>query len=184
MPVFARLDITKNPPIVIGFYDTDMVAYATMPPDSELYRMTDTEAQNRMSELGWRLVNGALAPIPLAGPDLSQQADAQLAARIGNGIALTSDSTPALATTFALDDTTLMQIGSVARDAGSGLGLPGGYPVFGYPDKDGTIRQFTEAQIIGLYRAMRDLLLVLTTQAQTMRHGGTPIWPDQAANIA
>lgn len=110
--------------------------------------------------------------------------DHELAARINNGVNITSTSTPALNSLYALDTTTLDQIGSVARDAASGIGLPGGGSTFTYPDAAGVPHSFTSAQIITLYRAMRDLLFVLNTQAAIMRLGGPPTWPDQSVTIA
>ncbi|HXA23633.1 MAG TPA: hypothetical protein VNW90_15185 [Acetobacteraceae bacterium] len=118
----------------------------------------------------------------LAPPSAS--ASAILAQKIAAGIAITSTGTPALNATYALDPTTMEQIGSVARDNAASLGLPGGLPTFVYPDASGTPHTFTGSQIDAVYRAMRDLIFVLTTQAGVMAHGGSPVWPSQTAVIA
>lgn len=111
--------------------------------------------------------------------------DQVLAEKIAAGIAITCTGTPALNATYALDATTMDQIGSVARDAASGLGLPGGAASFTYPDASGQPRTFTSAQIVALYRAQRDLLFTLNSQAAILAHGGQPSWPaSQAADIA
>ena len=109
---------------------------------------------------------------------------ATLATKLATGIAITSTSTAALSTTYALDDVTLAQIGSVAQDAAAGLGLPGGGATFVYPDINSVPRTFTSAQIIALYKAMRDLVFQLQTQAAIAAAGGVPVYPAQSATIA
>jgi hypothetical protein len=84
---------------------------------------------------------------------------------------------------YGLDQTTMDQIGSVARDAASGLGLPGDGDTFTYPDLAGVPHVFGEPTCIGIYKAMRDLLLKLNTQAAIMTNLGTPSWPVQTATI-
>jgi len=113
------------------------------------------------------------------------QAASLLASKIAAGIAITSNGTPALNATYALDALTLSQIQSVAQDAASGLGLPGGASTFTYPDITGQPHSFTAAQLIAVYRAMRDLLLILNTQSAILANGGPANWPaTQAATIA
>lgn len=106
-----------------------------------------------------------------------------LSDKIAQGIAITCAATPALNATYALDDQTLNEIGSVARDSGAGLGLPGGLGTFTYPDIDGSQHTFTAGELQALYKAMRNLLLALNTQAAIQASGGTPTWPTQAAAI-
>ncbi len=115
-----------------------------------------------------------------AKPDI----DTVLAQKIAAGIAITSTGTPALTATYGLDPTTLEQVGSVARDAGAGLGLPGNVATFNYPDITGANHAFTATAIQNLYKAMRDMMLVLDTQYGIAAAGGTPIWPKQSATIA
>lgn len=107
-----------------------------------------------------------------------------LAAKLASGLAVASSGTPAISATYALDQTTLDQIGSVARDAASGLGLPGGLTTFVYPDINSTPRTLTSANVQALYRAMRDIVSALNTQAAIALSGGTPSWPAQSATIA
>ena len=113
----------------------------------------------------------------LSAPDV-------LASKLEFGIAITSTGTPALDATYALDPVTLDEIGSVARDAAAGLGLPGGLSTFTYPDITGTPHTFAAADIQNLYKAMRNLLLQLNEQEATQAAGGTPTWPAQSATIA
>jgi hypothetical protein len=133
---------------------------------------------------GWSYDGSSFAaPVAPAVP-LSEQAGAQLATRIAAGIAITCTGNSTLDATYALDDATMGQIGAVARDDAAGLGLPGGDPTFTYPDAGGVPRIFTGARLQALYRAQRDLLFHLQTQAAAMAAGGTPAWPVQTATIA
>lgn len=152
----------------------------TLPPTGAI-ACSPAQAQGWQN---WSVVDGVLTPFTPPSPPTTAQAATQLATRIGNGIAITSTAAPALSATYALDATTLDQIGSVARDSAAGLGLPGGAPSFTYPDATGAPRVFSEAQIIALYKAQRDLLFILNSQAAIMAHGGAPSWPVQAATIA
>jgi hypothetical protein len=113
-----------------------------------------------------------------------QQVPATLAEKFALGIAIASTGTPAIDATYALDQTTLDQVGSVARDAAAGLGLPGGGATFVYPDIAGAPRTFTAAAIQGLYKAMRDCVFALNETAATLAAGGTAAWPDQRATVA
>lgn len=115
---------------------------------------------------------------------LARSAAPALAEKLAAGIAITSTATPALDATYALDPTTLDQIGSVARDAGAGLGLPGGLSSFAYPDATGAPHSFSATDIAHLYKAMRDLVFALNEQAAVAEAGGSPSWPAQIATIA
>jgi len=121
-------------------------------------------------------------PAPVIPPE--QVAATELASRVTAGIAITSTGTPSLDCTMALDAVTMDQIKSVASDFQNGFGLPGDLPTFTYPDINGQPRTFTGAQLVALYRAQRNLLFVLNSQAAVMAHGGPPSWPNQTANIA
>lgn len=96
--------------------------------------------------VGWTYNGSAFAQ---AGPTL-------LAPIIAAGCRIQSASNPVLNTTWALDEETLTEIGSVARDSAAGLGLPMGASVFQYPDKSGMPVACTPAQMQLLYKALRD----------------------------
>jgi len=181
-------ELPEGPRPVIGWIDTEAVAYPSLPAAENLVELTDEQWDARLNGR-WVIVpgvgNGVLTqaddtPPPTPEPTI----DDVLAAKIADGIAITSFGDPeALSCTMALDAVTMEQIGSVARDAASGMGLPAGSPVFVYPDINGQPRVFTEARIIALYRAQRDLLYGLNTQAAIDRHGGTAAWPEQIGTI-
>jgi hypothetical protein len=147
----------------------------TLPPGA----VACTEAQYQ-NAAAWTISGGNIVAVS-APPPTSDQV---LASKIALGIAITSTGAPSISATYALDATTLDQIGSVARDFSSGLGLPGDIMTFTYPDATGQPRTFTGDQLAALYRKQRNLLAVLNTQAAIMAHGGTPVWPTQTATIA
>jgi hypothetical protein len=78
------------------------------------------------------------------------------------GCQIQSAAMPVLNTLWALDDTTLTEIGSVARDSAAGLGLPLGQAAFAYPDMHGNQVVCTPAQVQALYKALRDYVAVYT----------------------
>lgn len=173
MTKYAHID-HASPPNVLGFFNTDEHDY-TLPPAADLVVVPDADWDRRITAGAWLWVNGHLALPPVAPAVLAGRL---LEAQIAAGLAVTSTSNPSLNTVFALDQLTLTQIGSVARDVGAGLGLPGDTSTFTYPDASGTPRGFTPVQVIALYKAMRDRILLLTTQAAILQQGGTPAWPD------
>jgi hypothetical protein len=186
MPRFAQYDHAAMAPApVTGWYDTDLLDYGdSLPAAADLFAVTDEQWDGRMAGL-LAIDAGALVAYTPPPPVLSleDQAAAALAARIAAGIAITCAAVPSLNATYALDAQTLNEIGSVARDAAAGLGLPGDAATFWYPDATGAPRTFDAAHVIALYKKMRNLMLALSTQAAVMAHGGTPAWPAQTATI-
>lgn len=173
-----------QPAPVIGWFDTDMFDYAQLPGPEQLVEITDEQWDDRMDRPSeWAIDNGQLVRAEPPSPP-EPTIDDVLADKIADGIAITSLSNPeGLNCTMALDSVTMDQIGAVARDAASGMGLPAGAPIFVYPDINGVPRVFSEAQVIGLYKAQRDLLYAMNTQAAIERNGGTAVWPEQIGNI-
>lgn len=141
------------------------------------------QPENVQPQQGWTY-DGTTFAAP-AAPELpiEEQAANALNEHIAQGITITSIGTPSLNCVMALDKGTMDQIGSVARDAAGGLGLPGDADTFTYPDDEGVPRAFSATQLIALYKGQRDLLLVLNTQAAIMAHGGPPTWPEQSKSI-
>jgi hypothetical protein len=129
---------------------------------------------------GW-LYDGTTFTPP---PPIVLTPDQELAARIAQGIVITSTATSALNATYALDKDTMDQIGPVARDSCTRLGLPGKVSTFDYPDITGKLHAFTATDLQNLYMEQRDMLLILNTQAGIMAHGLVPAWPAQSATIA
>lgn len=100
------------------------------------------------------------------------------------GLTITSTGSPDVDGTYALDSVTLDQIGSVARDASSGLGLPGGLTTFIYPDITGTPHSMTSTNVVDVYKEMRNYIFALNTTAQTLENGGSAAWPASSVTIA
>jgi hypothetical protein len=129
---------------------------------------------------GWTYDGASFAAPVMPPPTPAQQAASLLAA----GLAITCASVPAINGTFALDPTTMDQIGSVARDCAAGLGLPLGAPAFAYPDITGANKNFAPAQLQELYKALRDFIYAVDVTAKTLAAGGSASWPSAAVTIA
>lgn len=183
MTQYAYYDSTQpSPSRVIGWYDTVALTYPSLPSDADLLALT-TDQWNARTTGFWAVSSGALVsytpPVPLP-----IQAANALSAAIATGITITCVGNSGLNSTYALDATTLTQIGTVAGDFAAGLGLPGNLSTFTYPDINSVPRTFTGTQLVELYKAQRDLLFALNTQAAIMANGGSPTWPAQTATIA
>jgi hypothetical protein len=176
MPKYAQVDDG----LVVAFYDTDLDTYPSLPPLDALTVLSDADWELRLTGSRWAITDGRLVAAP---PTQAMLAGSALQERLAMGLQVTSTGNPAISGTYALDATTLDQIGAVARDFGAGLGLPGGGSVFYYPDRSALLHAFTGPEIVEVYRAMRDLLLILNTQAAAMRFGASPTWPDQTVTL-
>lgn len=173
--------LTTTPIQVKAWLDTDMIRYPNMPSADELREMNDTDWNARDTKY-YISTAGFMEPPP--PPVVSLTPDQILAEKITQGIAITCTSNPSgLNATYALDSETMVQIGSVARDVGAGLGFPGGGSLFTYPDIAGQPHSFTEPQLMACYQAMRNLLWIMNTQVGIIKQGGTPEWPAQNATI-
>jgi hypothetical protein len=130
-------------------------------------------------EQGWTYDGTAFAaPVPVP-----PTADEVYGEKIAEGLAVTSTATPALDATYPLMPNDFGLLGSIARDAASGLGLPGGGATAPIKDIDGTPHDFPEADVIALYKAERDYIAALAAQRDIMAGGGTPAWPPATATI-
>lgn len=183
MPKYANYDHTAAAPQpVLGYYDTDFTTYPNLPPAADLFEMTD-EQWNARSLSPSVIDNGEIVVLPPPPLTPQQEADAELARRRANGIAITSKSDQTDNATYPLDDAALITIGPVARDVSSGLGLPNNANTWAFADLAGVSHDLKSNQVTGLYIDMRDMVSLLQAQAQIMAGGGTPVWPDQIGEI-
>lgn len=118
--------------------------------------------------------NAAVAAAANAQTSYANAVQAGLTIACGQGASVCSS---AIAGRWALDPTTLDQIGSVARDFGANLGLPGGLSTFTYPDATQTPRTMSGAQLEEVYKAERDYMLVLQTDLAAAAQGAPVQWP-------
>lgn len=86
------------PSPVIGWYDTEVFNYPSLPPATDLLELTATQWATRLTGL-WAVSNDALVPYTLPALPLAEQAS--VAMRIG--FTITSASMPVLNGTFAVD---------------------------------------------------------------------------------
>lgn len=182
MPYYAQYDPDATEPApIIGWYDATRLRYPNLPRTGLLSISYDEWTRHFVDPNAWAVQNGAL--VIYTAPPPVPTADSILADKLSLGIAITSTDAPAISGTYALDSVTLDQIGAVARDFMTGLGLPFDAEFFDYPDATGAMHTFTGPEIASLYKAMRDMIAQLQGQAAVMRHGGTPAWPEQTATI-
>jgi hypothetical protein len=70
MTKYAQLDSTQSPPLVVGYYDTDMHNYPNLP--TNLVELSDADWAKRLTENTWTITNGALVAIPPPPPTVAQ----------------------------------------------------------------------------------------------------------------
>ncbi|HQU16614.1 MAG TPA: hypothetical protein PLO69_11005 [Gammaproteobacteria bacterium] len=89
---------------VLGWYDTDVLEYATLPPASQLLPLTAAQWSARLTGQ-WAVSGGALVAYTPPAPTLTpaQAAAAAYAAFIAAGLTVTSTATPALNGVYAID---------------------------------------------------------------------------------
>lgn len=158
---------------------TDIDPEGRFHPDLIWAECTDTPGV----EQGWTYDGTTFAAPTIGTLPLDVRASNELNRRIDMGITITSTGTPALNSTYSLDDGTVTDINALAISANAGLGFPGGGNTFAYPDKSGQPRIFDTDHMVSLFRAMRDLVWQLKTQAAIMKNGGTAAWPSQSVTI-
>lgn len=182
MTKYAYFDhLAGAPAPVHGWYDTDLFSqYATLPAAADLLLMTEEQWEARIGGL-WAVDAGEL--VVYVPPVPEPTADEVLAEKIAAGITLTSPSTPTIDGLWALDADTLVELGSVARDFNTGMGLPQDASTFIYPNGVGDPIELSGSNVVAIYRAMRDMTDTLSRQAAVLRQGGTPDWPLQSATI-
>lgn len=128
-------------------------------------------------------LGGTLIPIADAASLASVVQTLVVPLILANGLQVTSNSNPQINGTYALNATTLNQIGAVARDAASGLGLPENADTFTYPDINGVPHSFTSDSIIDLYKALRNYVSACNTAAQKIVLGQVATMPTNTAAL-
>jgi hypothetical protein len=109
-------------------------------------------------------IAAVLAVYAAHDPTVPFLSNAQVAANaaLAAGLHIICDSNSDISTTWALDDTTLSQIGSICFGIASGIGLPTGATIFPYGNKAGVPVYMSAAEFIRLYAAMRDYVARVT----------------------
>jgi hypothetical protein len=183
MTYYAVFEPTADEPRpIIGWIDTTIADYA-LPPEEGLLTINQEQWDGRMSGQ-WAVTAGNMVPVPVDNtPSPEQAANEELGSRLSQGITFQSSNSALDGVKFALDQTTLDQIGSVARDFAAGLGLPNDVNVFVYPDYNGSPVAMSGEEVVKVYRAMRNLVSTLNMQAAVMAHGGPPAWPSHSVTI-
>lgn len=127
---------------VLGWYDTDVFEYPSLPPMEDMIEVTDPDVWTNRTNGQWCVQTEQIIPLvtPSSTTPLQQSAIAALYA----GILLTSIGTGALNGTYDVSPLTQASINGVIAGIGAGIGLPGGSGTFNWPDTSGTQHAFSE----------------------------------------
>jgi hypothetical protein len=102
---------------------------------------------------------------------------------LSTGLTIQSTGNPAINSVYALDNVTVDQVGTVARDSACGLGLPLGLATFTYPDIYGNSQTFTATQIQNLYVAMRNYIAGVYMAVASLTHKIAASLPSNSVTI-
>jgi hypothetical protein len=144
---YAQFDHLVTPPCpVIGWYDTGVVTYPSLPPGYDLIEITDNDFwDNRFADgKSWGVQDNAFVDITGPPPDGPTQLQIDASAALGAGIQLTSIATPLLDGSYAVDAGTVSRINGIIGNIAGGLGLPGGDTTFLWNDTSNVGHSFTE----------------------------------------
>jgi hypothetical protein len=147
------------PSPVIGWYDTALFDYPTLPPSADLHAVTDAQWSGRLTNpSGWAVSAGELVAYtpPAPAPTLAQQAAAASVA--GIEIALNGSITLA-PTPFPTDPNAQSAISMMNQMALAGT-LPTGFAAYEMVDANGLWHEFTAAQYQKIADAIADFVAV------------------------
>lgn len=182
MPQFAQFDHTGAAPApVTGWYDTDALVYANLPPSAGLLAVTAAQWSAHMANpSGWAVNAGALvaftAPAPV--PTLAQQAAMAAAA----GCQIVSTGTPALNGTYSCAPAAQQNMSSLYNliQRAGGAAFPAGLTALPFPDAAGGVHIFpTVTDFLAFETAVGGYVLALGL----MRVTGTGTLPAQPVTI-
>ena len=140
---YAHFDSTVTAPSpVIGWYDTGLYAYS-LPATNDLLALTSAQWATRLSGL-WAVSAGALVAYTPPAPTLTLAQQALTA--MGNGLAITSTSTPALNGTYDVGATTQAHVVSEVTAILLNGAFADGTSTVVWADLSGTNHSFTLAQ--------------------------------------
>lgn len=132
----------------------------------------------------WLAPEGSITSTNPAQADLADvMVEQALPLYFGTGIIITSDSTPSINSTYALDADSYTLIGNTARDVASGLGFAIGTTTTPVIDLAGNVQTLTESNVLNLYKAMRMYMAQTQTAVVARVMGGTPDLPSNVVGI-
>jgi hypothetical protein len=142
MTRYANYDHTVTPlSPVLGWYDTDVFYYPSLPPVEDLIIVTDSTTWNNRTTGQWGVQAGVIIPIVTPSPTTPLQQSA--IAAIYAGIVLTSIGTGTLNGTYDVSPPSQTSISGVIAGIGAGIGLPGGGGTFNWFDTNGSPHAFS-----------------------------------------
>ncbi len=142
MTRYANFDHTITPlSPVLGWYDTDVFAYNSLPSLDDLIEITDNDVWDNRTNGQWGVQSGAV--IPIVTPSATTPLQDSAAVALYAGILLTSIGTGALNGSYDVSPPSQTGISGVVAGIGAGIGLPGGGGTFNWFDTSGTPHAFS-----------------------------------------
>lgn len=137
MTQYAYFDSTQEAPQpVLGWYDTGVFDYSSLPATNDLLVLTSTQWTNRLSG-SFAVSGGALVAYTPPSPTLTTAQ--QAAAAIAPGLTITSTGTPAINGTYAIDGPTQSKIAAVEVYILKNSTFPGGVTSYPWPTLTGGV---------------------------------------------
>ena len=167
MPKFAEFNPDDDPPQqVFGWYDTDAFDYPYLPDDSNLLMVSEDQWTDHLDDPGgWAVQDDLLVPfIPAPPPPPSTQEQARIL--LNGPVTVQSMALPNLNADYPIDSITTNQITSIASSINAGLGLPGGGPVFNWPDVGAVQHQWPAVQFTDFATQVMNFLYAAGQTAQ------------------
>jgi hypothetical protein len=162
MTRYAQFDHTASPPCpVLGWYDTDVFDYPSLPPSYDLLEVTDdTFWANRFAN-PWGVMGGTFVDItPEPPPPLTELQQSALDA-LNAGIQLTSLGTGSLDGSYLVDPGTQININGIVAGIGAGNGIPGGGATFNWNDSSRVPHAFSETNFKNFAAAVTNYVYTL-----------------------
>ncbi|WP_233831769.1 hypothetical protein [Paraburkholderia sp. ZP32-5] len=144
-----------DPGPIVAFYDD---IDSPVPEGVTAIEITNDQWQICLANPGWTIADGELvAPTPPTAEQLASAALIHLAyAALNAGLAVSSTGTPALNGTYAVDSLSQADVIAIETSLNAGKGFPGGASTFSYPDANGALHSFNEANFTDFAQTVRD----------------------------
>ena len=129
MPRYAAFDpFAPEPAPVIGWYDTGLLDYPSLPDPSALIEVDNGAVWAERTARPWHVSGGALVPAAPLERTLAQRAGDLLA----GGLTVTSAGTPEISGVYACDPASRAAIAEIVAGINAGHGFPGGGESFDF----------------------------------------------------
>ena len=177
MTRYAAFDTSAPQPApVIGWYDTELLHYPSLPDPSALIEVDNAEIWDGRTARLWHVSGGTLIPAAPLERTLAQRAGDILA----GGLAIESASAPEINGVYACDPASRAAIAETVAGINAGHGFPGGGKSFDFGLMRGGAAEFrSETLFLAMAVRVRDFVY----QCNQVIAGRSDALPDPAASI-